>query len=342
MLNRRTILKALGSGSVIPALAHAQQQPSPRRTRWEMFMGGVETLPAPAKPDWRSWSDDTITASWIGHATVLVNFFGTWILTDPVLVERIGIRLLGVATLGPKRLVAPALLAHELPPIDLLLVSHGHMDHLDIATLQQLPPNMPIVMAKNTLDILDNLAFPDVHELDWGERKTLAGVEIEAVQVRHFGWRYPWEDDRSKGVWTGRSYNAYLLSKNGRHIFFGGDTAMQEFFRPIGVRGIEVELAIMPIGAYDPWVYAHCNPEEAIAMAGHLHARVIMPVHWGTFIQSEEPTEEPIERFTKALEASPEKIALRRQGETWNWGGAETLSAESDMQSSSVARRTTD
>lgn len=319
MVHRRTILKALGLGSIVPALAHAQQQPSGRRSRWDMLVGGVETIPAPAKPDWRTWSNDTITAAWIGHATVLINFFGTWILTDPVLANRVGIRLLGVATLGPKRLVEPALMAHELPAIDLLLLSHGHMDHLDIATLQQLPHNMPVVAAKHTSDILDNLPFRSVMELDWGERSIVAGIEIEAVQVRHFGWRYPWEEDRSKGFWNGRSYNAYLLSKNGRHIFFGGDTAMQEYFKPIGERGIEVDLAIMPIGAYDPWVTNHCNPEEAIEMAGHLNAKAIMPIHWGTFIQSEEPTNEPIERFMAALSGFPERIALRLQGETWTW-----------------------
>lgn len=77
MLNRRTILKALGLGSIVPALAHAQHQPSGRRSRWDMLVGGVDTLPAPSKPDWQSWSNDTITAAWIGHATVLVNFFGT-------------------------------------------------------------------------------------------------------------------------------------------------------------------------------------------------------------------------------------------------------------------------
>lgn len=323
MLPRRTILKALGLGSFVPALARAQEQPQPRRTRWEMIVGGVETVPAPLKPDWRTWSDETITAAWIGHATVLVNFYGTWILTDPVLANRIGIRMLGVATIGPKRLVEPALQAHELPAIDLLLLSHGHMDHLDLPTLQQLPHHMPVVVAKNTTDILDNLAFREVVELDWGERTTLAGVEIEAVQVRHFGWRYPWEDDRSKGVWNGRSYNAYLLSKNGRHIFFGGDTAFQEYFRPLGERGIEVELAMMPIGAYDPWVQAHCNPEEAIVMADHLRAKSIMPIHWGTFIQSEEPTQEPIERFTKALADRPEMVALRQHGATWVSKGSE-------------------
>ncbi len=316
-MNRRTILKALGFGATVPALARAQEDPTGRRSRWDMFFGGVETVPAPMKPDWNAWSNDTITASWIGHATVLVNFFGTWILTDPVLVNRIGIRMLGIATLGPKRLVEPALTVDELPPIDLLLLSHGHMDHLDFETLQAMRHDMPVVMAKNTSDILDNMSFRAVHELDWGESLNVAGIEVEALQVKHFGWRFPWEDDRSKGVWTGRSYNAYLLTKNGKTILFGGDTAMQEYFRPVGERGVAVELAIMPIGAYDPWVTNHCNPEEAIAMAGHLNARAIMPIHWGTFVQSEEPTQEPIERFTRALVEQPEKIALTKHGETW-------------------------
>ncbi len=282
-----------------------------------MIFGSPDTVKPEFTPNPASWNDSTITAAWIGHATVLINFFGTKIITDPVFSGRVGLNLLGLATLGPKRLVAPALSIKELPPIDLILLSHAHMDHLDIPSLGQFDRSIPVVMAKNTADVLENLGRKEVYELDWGETVAVGGLEIEALQVKHFGWRFPWEDDRSRGVWTGRSYNAYLLSKNGRHIVFGGDTAYQEYFKEMRKRNIPVDLAIMPIGAYDPWIFNHANPEQAVKMADHLGARQILPIHWRTFIQSDEPTMEPIIRFKAALEKTPERIALESVGQTW-------------------------
>jgi len=191
------------------------------------------------------------------------------------------------------------------------------MDHLDVPSLEKFNRSIPMVIAKNTADVLDGLRRKEVYELDWGEKMAMGPLRIEALQVKHFGWRYPWEDDRSKGVWTGRSFNAYLLTKNGRHVVFGGDTAYQEYFREIGKRNIAVDLAIMPIGAYDPWIFNHANPEQAVEMADHLNARTIMPIHWRTFIQSDEPTMEPIARFKAALRHAPERIALEDVGQTW-------------------------
>jgi len=248
---------------------------------------------------------------------VLINFFGTRIITDPVFSERVGVNLLGLTTVGPKRLYAPALRVDELPPIDIILLSHGHMDHLDIPSLEQFDGDISVVMAKNTTDILENTPRKTVVELDWGEKATVHGVEIEAIEVQHFGWRFPWEDDRSKGFWHGRSYNAYLLSKNGRHIVFGGDTAYHEYFRHIGERNLTVELAIMPIGTYEPWLRNHCNPEQAVEMSRHMNAKAILPIHWNTFVMSDEPVEEPLERFKTALASQPERIALEAIGQTW-------------------------
>ncbi len=288
---------------------------------WSAVLSSHETVAALQKPNPATWDDGTITAAWIGHATVLINFYGTRIITDPVLANRVGVNVMGLFTVGPKRLVEPALRFEELPPIDLILLSHGHMDHLDVPTLSRFDRRIPLVMARHTADIIDGLSFRSVQELDWGEKTTAAGVEIEAVEVKHFGWRYPWEEDRSRGNWNGRSFNAYLLSKNGKHIFFGGDTAYQEYFRPIGERGIEIELAIMPIGAYDPWIFNHANPEQALMMADHVGAKRILPMHWGTFIQSEEPTMEPIQRLKTAMAGEPHRLALESIGQTWSLEG---------------------
>jgi L-ascorbate metabolism protein UlaG (beta-lactamase superfamily) len=306
----------LGLGLLIPKhILAREERPSP--SFFSRMMKDHAVADPPERPDPRSWDPGTITAAWIGHATVLINFFGTTILTDPVFSEKIGINILGMATLGPKRLVRPALSIEELPPLDLILLSHAHMDHLDFPSLRRLNKNTPVIMAKNTSDLIIRRGWKSVAELDWGETTAMAGVTIEAFQTRHFGWRFPWEPDRSRGAWTGRSFNAYLISKNGRHILFGGDTAYQEFFKPLAERNITIDLAMMPIGAYDPWIRVHASPEQAVEMANHMNAKAILPLHWNTFTLSNEPQREPIERLKKALEKHSPSLALDDTGKTW-------------------------
>lgn len=328
MTSRRNVLKALGVGLLAPSILFAGPI-RPKRSRWELIFGNHPIAQAGARPDPKSWSNNTITAAWIGHATVLINFFGTWILTDPIFSERTGINIAGLFTVGPKRLVEPALPFEELPPIDILLLSHAHMDHMDLPTLKRMQRNIPTVLAKNTSDVISRLEWTKTTELDWGETTTIAGVTIEALRVKHFGWRFPWEDDRSRGTWTGRSFNSYLISRNNHHIVFGGDTAYHEYFKQLGSRNIPIDLAILPIGAYDPWIYAHANPEQSAAMAVHMNAKAILPVHWGTFVLSDEPTQEPIERLKTALGQHPPSLALEQIGETWSLAAVQERKAVS-------------
>ena len=323
MQTRRNFITKIGIGAIAPQALFARQPDQPhqperrRRSIVDMLFGNAVTAPAQSRPDPTGWDNSTITAAWIGHATVLINFFGTTIITDPVFSRKIGIRLLGLTTVGPQRLVEPALTIDELPPIDLILLSHAHFDHMDLPSIRRLNPETPVVVAKNTRDILESRGRANIQELDWGERATAAGIEIEALRVRHFGWRYPWEHDRSRGDADGRSFNAYLLSKNGKHIVFGGDTAYQDFFTSLAARKIGVELAIMPIGAYDPWIYVHANPEEAVTMARHMNAKAILPIHWNTFTLSAEPQREPIERLKIALAGQSIQLAVDDIGQTW-------------------------
>ena len=292
-------------------------QSNRRRSRWEIISNDDPIETPTLKPDPLSWDDSTITAAWIGHSTVLINFFGTRIITDPVLYDRVGLDFAGLFTLGPKRLVHSPLTPEELGSIDLILVSHAHMDHLDTATLRTFSRSTPIVMARNTTDLLDGRGFDSVYELDWGQWTQVGDTRIEALEVKHFGWRYPWERDRSRGYEEGRSYNAYLVSKRGQSILFAGDTAYHEKFRKLAQRTTPIILAVMPIGAYDPWIQNHATPEQALAMANHMGARYILPVHWRTFVQSEEPTLEPMERLKKATAGQPERIVLDSIGQTW-------------------------
>jgi L-ascorbate metabolism protein UlaG (beta-lactamase superfamily) len=267
--------------------------------------------PAFAKPEPSKWNDAQVTAAWIGHATVLINFFGIKILTDPVLFPRIGIRLPGF-TIGPKRLTAPALEFHELPRIDLVLLSHAHFDHFDLRTLHRFNQNTSVITARDTRDLLRWTRLRDITELRWGERKTLrtpvGGVDIIAFRVNHWGAR--------KQRDTYRGYNGYLLERNGRRILFAGDTALTNSFADLREHG-PIDLAIMSIGAYNPWIRSHCTPEQAIEMANAADAQFIMPVHHQTFRLSFEPLREPIERFEVALKQTPERIAIREIGETF-------------------------
>lgn len=287
-----------------------------------MFFSDHPTARSEVRPDPSSWRNDTITAAWIGHATVLVNFFGTWILTDPVFSSHSGITILNRFRIGPKRLVEPALPFNDLPPIDLLLLSHAHMDHMDIPTLRRMEKGIPTVLAKNTSDVISRLGWTSTQELDWGEAVTIGGVTVEALRVKHFGWRFPWENDRSRGEPNGRSFNAYLLSKNGHTILFGGDTAYHDHFKNLAARNLRIDLAILPIGAYDPWIFSHASPEQAAAMTVQMGAAAIMPIHWGTFILSDEPVQEPIERLKNALTHNSPALAVGGIGETWSLGTA--------------------
>jgi L-ascorbate metabolism protein UlaG (beta-lactamase superfamily) len=267
--------------------------------------------PAFAKPTPSKWSDAQVTLAWIGHSTVLINFFGVTVLTDPVLVPRIGIRLPGF-TIGPKRLTAPALEFDELPKIDLVLLSHAHFDHLDLRTLQRFNASTKVITAHATSDLLKKTRFSEVSELDWGESKTLntaAGeIDITAFSVKHWGARM--QRDMYRG------YNAYLIERNERRVIFAGDTAMTENFAALRRHG-PIDIAIMSIGAYNPWIHSHCTPEQAVQMANAAGARFIVPVHHQTFRLSFESFREPIERFEAALSKTPERIALRKIGETF-------------------------
>ena len=267
--------------------------------------------PASAKPAPSKWSDAEVTLAWIGHSTVLINCFGVTILTDPVLFPRIGIRLPGF-TIGPKRLTAPALSFDELPKIDLVLLSHAHFDHLDLRTLGCFDRTTRVITARATSDLLKRTRFSEVSELDWGESKTLntaAGeMDITAFSVKHWGARM------QRDMY--RSYNGYLIERSGRRIIFAGDTAMTENFAALRRHG-PIDIAIMSIGAYNPWIQSHCTPEQAVQMANAAGARFIVPTHHQTFRLSFEPFCEPIQRFEAALSKTPERIALREIGETF-------------------------
>jgi len=261
--------------------------------------------PAPA-----SWNDNGITAAWLGHATVLINFYGVRILTDPVLFNRIGVDL-GIGSLGPLRQVRCALTPDALPEIDLVLVSHAHFDHLDTPSLAAVRGRPAAVMAAKTSDLLPRRKYSSVTELQWNESTTITTphgeVRVRSVEVRHWGARL--QSDTYRG-WTG-----FVVEREGKRLLIGGDTADTPLFRSYRQHG-PFEAAIMPIGAYDPWIWNHCTPEQAVAMADAAGARLFVPVHHQTFRLSREGDREPIERAEAALRHEQGRLGLRDVGQT--------------------------
>ncbi len=255
---------------------------------------------SPFTPDPARWGDGGLYAAWLGHSTVLLKLDGVTILTDPVFSQRIGLNL-GPLTIGMKRLVLPALALKEIPRPDVVLLSHAHMDHFDLPSLRALESKAThVVTASKTSDLLRVKRFGGVDELGWGASTRVGDVSVSAFEVRHWGARM--QSD------TYRGYNGYLVETPRFRVLFGGDTAMTRAFRNLR-SSRRLDLAIMPIGAYDPWIRAHCTPEEALEMANDAGAEVILPVHHQTFQLSREPRREPIERLSEALAGAPERLA---------------------------------
>lgn len=295
----------LGAGIGTGALGFAAYKSIPG-----MFWGRLrddisrDVGPAALRPDPSRWPDTGLHGAWLGHSSVLMKIDGFTILTDPVLNDWIGVDL-RVATVGMKRLVDPALQADELPSVDLILSSHAHMDHLDLATMRTLEGDATdVVMAKSTSDLVRATRYRSVREIGWGETAQVGPASVRALEVKHWGARMRTD--------TYRGYNGYEIRAGRWRVLFAGDTADTDLFR--AQRNGGADLAIMPIGAYDPWIHAHCNPEQAWRMANEFGADVFVPVHHRTFVLSREPVEEPMERVLTAAGSSESRIVARDIG----------------------------
>lgn len=262
--------------------------------------------PPAAYPKAQAWPDTGIWAAWIGHSTVLLKIDGFTILTDPIFSDRAGVRF-GPVTFGIKRIVAPALALAQLPKIDLILLSHAHMDHFDLPSLRALESReTTVITAARTSDLLRVRRYRRVHELAWGERARVGPVECRAFEVKHWGARM--RND------TFRGYNGYVMEAGRRRVIFAGDTALTPSFRSLRSRR-PLDLAIMPIGSYNPWVRNHCTPEQAWRMGNDAGAEFLLPVHHQTFRLSREPLLEPIERLHEAAGSQTQRIATHAIGQ---------------------------
>lgn len=263
--------------------------------------------PAAHTPDPAAWSQRDLTVAYLGHASVLIDFGGTLLLTDPTLYDRIGLAL-GPITIGPMRMVSSALGAGAIPKLDAVLVSHAHMDSLDRRSLARLASTPLLVVPERTADLVDDLGYSRVVELPWGRQAAAGGVSIEAVEVKHWGRRWPWE--------RGRGYDGYLLRRGATSVLFASDTAyspaLAEFARRRGVT-----VAILGIGAYDPWVWNHQTPEQAWQTFAASGARYLVPIHWDTFRLGKEPLGDAMRRLLAAAGDRAGEVVVREIGATW-------------------------
>ncbi len=259
------------------------------------------TLPAPA-----DWQASRFAACWLGHATSLLRTGGVTIVTDPHFADHLGVSI-GKRRIGRRRSTAlPGDIA-DLPPIDIVLLSHAHFDHWDRATLKRLArPETIAVIPPRTHRLLPK-GFGDVVEIGWDQQRHVRGLDITGIKPRHWGARFL--VDRRRG------YNAYLLESDAKRIVYGGDTALTDAFDSLGrPPGGGVDLAVLGIGSSEPWEHHHATPEQAASMAERMGARRLMPIHHSTFHDRCERGD-PLARLLKVWEV--DRIICSRIGESW-------------------------
>jgi N-acyl-phosphatidylethanolamine-hydrolysing phospholipase D len=264
---------------------------------------------------------DELRATWVGHSTFLLQIGGANVLTDPHWGERAS----PFSWAGPKRFTPPGLPFERLPPIDAVLLSHDHYDHLDSGTVRRLaragggqthwfaPLGYRRWLARHGAE--------KVTELDWWEEAELPvgdGVRLSAraLPAQHWTSRWPW--DRRRRLWA-----SWAVRASGRSVYFGGDSGWFPGYPEIGERAGPFELLLLPVGAYDPrWFMkpAHMDPEEAVRAYRELGGEgVFAAMHWGTFRLTDEDPLEPPARLREAWAAAalpPQRLWVARHGET--------------------------
>jgi N-acyl-phosphatidylethanolamine-hydrolysing phospholipase D len=263
---------------------------------------------------------EQFTLTWVGHTTFLIQIDGLNVLTDPIWSDRAS----PVQFAGPSRWVPPAVDFDRLPPIDAVVLSHDHYDHLDSVTVSRLTARYPAAKWYVPLGVaafLRRRGAEDITESDWWEDSMLENVTLTCVPAQHFSGRSL--GNRNATLWCGWTMRSSAVS-----LFFAGDTALHPEFELIASRCGPFDLAILPIGAYEPrWFMGavHMNPEDCVDamrqmdLAQEGRRLVMVASHWGTFKLTDEPMNEPPERMREVWATagrSPEDLRVMRHGDT--------------------------
>jgi L-ascorbate metabolism protein UlaG (beta-lactamase superfamily) len=260
------------------------------RTRWPARVD--EPLQRPPGLDGAS-----AVLTFVGHATFLIQTAAGNILTDPMYSERAG----PLNVFGPRRVRQPAVLFDDLPPISTVLLSHNHYDHCDLRTLGKLAERFdPVVVTPfGNGTLVRSTGIRRIEELDWWQEATTSALPITLTPAQHFSARNPL--DRNRALWGG-----FMLTVGGARIFFAGDTAYAPFFGDVRQRLGPIDLALLPIGAYEPrWFMqaVHMNPAEAVQAHLDLEASESVGMHFGTFQLTTEGIDEPLRALEEARRA---------------------------------------
>jgi L-ascorbate metabolism protein UlaG (beta-lactamase superfamily) len=241
-------------------------------------------------------SSENLQITFINHSTFLIQVLGINILTDPIWSDRAG----PLSWAGPRRHTEPGISFAELPPIDLVLLSHNHYDHLDVPTLMRLhrEHRPTIYTGLRNAGMLAGHGIESVVEMDWWQESTArADLWITAVPAQHFSGRTPFDRDRS--LWCG-----FVVQTENLCVFFAGDTGAGPHIGHIAEKFPEIDVAILPIGAYLPaWFMGevHMSPQQAVAAQQQLGARIAIASHFGTFPLADDGKDEPVNALREAL-----------------------------------------
>jgi L-ascorbate metabolism protein UlaG (beta-lactamase superfamily) len=258
------------------------------KARGEPLRAGAHLIPVSPRATLPSAGPRQTAVTWVGHATYVIQVGGLTVLTDPVWSRRIP----GV----PARVTPPGLDWSALPRVDAVVISHNHYDHLDAPSIRRLPRDTPILVPAKLGAWFRRRRFTDVTELDWWESRIIGDVSFDFVPAHH--WSRRGLIDTCRTLWGG-----WILTGPGSRVYFAGDTAYGHWFREIADRYPAIDLALMPVGAYEPFWFMrsmHTNPEEAVRATIECGATRMAPMHWGAFLLSVEPLLEPLERAAKA------------------------------------------
>lgn len=267
--------------------------------RWQLGLGPDEmpALPPERIPDYRPTGADpdhkriakpdpvAFQVTWVGHATFLIQHAGLNFLTDPMF----GRRASPVAFAGPERMAPPGLAFKDLPPIDMVLSSHNHYDHLDAGTVDRLGNTPAWAVALKNKAWFRDMGITNVREFDWWDSAEFKHVKVYAVPAQHFSGRTL--ADRNETLWCG-----WVVESEYGRFYFAGDSGYGPFFKDIGERFGGFDLSLIPIGAYQPrWFMSpvHCDAAEAVLVHRDVKSKTSIGMHWGTFRLTTEPAAEP-------------------------------------------------